>query len=175
MGSITEMKMPSSDAAVVAFVKEAARASRRVTSICSGAFVLAEAGLLDGRHATLHWAHASEFRARFPNVITGDMEASRGFFTVYRKNERYFFEIPRSLYGRDILFVNRVAKASADMRNGAAGYAGDVISDVLQPRHARRRDGVMRRKRLINPVHCRLTLSDRRFFSPLFDGPDAIA
>jgi hypothetical protein len=44
VGSITEMKMPSSDAAVVAFVKEAAKASRRVTSICSGAFVLAEAG-----------------------------------------------------------------------------------------------------------------------------------
>jgi transcriptional regulator GlxA family with amidase domain len=70
VGSITEMKMPSSDAAVVAFVKEAAKASRRVTSICSGAFVLAEAGLLDGRRATLHWAHAAEFRARFPNVIT---------------------------------------------------------------------------------------------------------
>jgi len=54
----------------VAFVKEAARVSRRITSICSGAFVLAEAGLLEGRRATMHWAHASEFRARFPNVIT---------------------------------------------------------------------------------------------------------
>jgi transcriptional regulator GlxA family with amidase domain len=72
VGSITEMKMPSSDAAVVAFVKEAAKASRRVASICSGAFVLAEAGLLDGRRATLHWAHASEFRARFPNVVTDE-------------------------------------------------------------------------------------------------------
>ena len=70
VGSITEMKIPSPDAAVVAFVKEAARVSRRITSICSGAFVLAEAGLLEGRRATMHWAHASEFRARFPNVIT---------------------------------------------------------------------------------------------------------
>ncbi|MFM0061194.1 DJ-1/PfpI family protein [Paraburkholderia phytofirmans] len=70
VGSITEMKMPSSDAPVVAFVKEAAKASRRISSICSGAFVLAEAGLLDGRRATMHWAHASEFRARFPNVRT---------------------------------------------------------------------------------------------------------
>ncbi|OZI26443.1 AraC family transcriptional regulator [Bordetella genomosp. 9] len=72
VGSITEMKMPSSDAAVVAFVKEAAKASRRMASICSGAFVLAEAGLLDGRRATLHWAHASEFRARFPNILTDE-------------------------------------------------------------------------------------------------------
>jgi len=70
VGSITEMKMPSSDAAVIAFVQEAAKASRRVASICSGAFVLAEAGLLKGRRATMHWAHASEFRARFPEVIT---------------------------------------------------------------------------------------------------------
>jgi transcriptional regulator GlxA family with amidase domain len=70
VGSITEMKMPAADAPVVAFVKEAARASRRIASICSGAFVLGEAGLLDGRRATMHWAHASEFRARFPNVRT---------------------------------------------------------------------------------------------------------
>lgn len=70
VGSITEMSIPSSAPAVVAFVQEAARASRRITSICSGAFVLAEAGLLNGRRATMHWAHAAEFRARFPNVIT---------------------------------------------------------------------------------------------------------
>ncbi|MDR5816035.1 GlxA family transcriptional regulator [Caballeronia sp. LZ033] len=70
VGSITEMSIPSSAPAVVAFVQEAARASRRITSICSGAFVLAEAGLLDGRRATMHWAHAAEFRARFPDVIT---------------------------------------------------------------------------------------------------------
>jgi transcriptional regulator GlxA family with amidase domain len=55
---------------VIAFVQEAAKASRRIASICSGAFVLAEAGLLNGRRATMHWAHASEFRARFPEVIT---------------------------------------------------------------------------------------------------------
>lgn len=68
VGSITEMDMPSSDATMIAFVQEAARASRRVASICSGAFVLAEAGLLNGRRATMHWAHAASFRARFPDV-----------------------------------------------------------------------------------------------------------
>jgi transcriptional regulator GlxA family with amidase domain len=70
VGSITELDMPPSDAALIGFVQRAARASRRTASICSGAFVLAEAGLLDGRRATMHWAHAPSFRARFPAVRT---------------------------------------------------------------------------------------------------------
>jgi transcriptional regulator GlxA family with amidase domain len=68
VGSITEMEMPPSDATMIAFVREAAKASRRTASICSGAFLLAEAGLLNGRRATMHWAHAANFRARFPDV-----------------------------------------------------------------------------------------------------------
>jgi transcriptional regulator GlxA family with amidase domain len=40
----------------------------RMVSICTGAFVLAAAGLLDGRRATTHWMHADAFRAMFPRV-----------------------------------------------------------------------------------------------------------
>jgi transcriptional regulator GlxA family with amidase domain len=40
----------------------------RILSFCSGAFLLAEAGLLDGRRATTHWAFASDLAARFPAV-----------------------------------------------------------------------------------------------------------
>jgi transcriptional regulator GlxA family with amidase domain len=42
--------------------------SARMVSICTGAFVLAAAGLLDGRPATTHWMHADAFRALFPAV-----------------------------------------------------------------------------------------------------------
>ncbi|NUS64872.1 MAG: helix-turn-helix domain-containing protein [Saccharothrix sp.] len=46
----------------------AAARGARVMSICTGAFVLAAAGLLNGRKATTHWAHADNFRRLFPEV-----------------------------------------------------------------------------------------------------------
>lgn len=43
--------------------------ARRVTSVCTGAFVLAAAGLLDGRRATTHWAYCAELVDRYPTVL----------------------------------------------------------------------------------------------------------
>jgi transcriptional regulator GlxA family with amidase domain len=53
---------------VIAWLTAAARRSRRVASVCTGAFLLARAGLLDGRPATTHWASCKELARRYPSI-----------------------------------------------------------------------------------------------------------
>jgi transcriptional regulator GlxA family with amidase domain len=53
---------------LVEWIAEAAGRSRRVASVCTGAFLLAKAGLLDGRRATTHWASCTDLAARYPAV-----------------------------------------------------------------------------------------------------------
>jgi transcriptional regulator GlxA family with amidase domain len=53
---------------MIAFLREAPKRHRRIAAICTGAFLLAEAGLLDGRQATTHWLHAPKLGKLFPKV-----------------------------------------------------------------------------------------------------------
>ncbi|MGX1305983.1 transcriptional regulator GlxA family with amidase domain [Amorphus suaedae] len=56
------------DERLLAWIRARAATARRVASVCSGAYLLATAGLLDGRRAATHWQRCEEFGRRFPKV-----------------------------------------------------------------------------------------------------------
>lgn len=56
------------DAQVVAWLREHGQHPKQVVSVCTGAFLLAEAGLLAGRRATTHWAHCTALAGRYPEI-----------------------------------------------------------------------------------------------------------
>lgn len=75
-GAIDTLIVPAADMSLaldpssyaVALVRRLSRRSRRVVSVCAGAFYLAAAGLLDGRVATTHWLASKELSERYPEV-----------------------------------------------------------------------------------------------------------
>ncbi|HEX2116691.1 MAG TPA: AraC family transcriptional regulator, partial [Alphaproteobacteria bacterium] len=63
-----DWRVPAGCVKTHAWLKKAARRARRVTSVCNGAFLLAEAGLLNGCRATTHWERCAELARRYPQV-----------------------------------------------------------------------------------------------------------
>jgi transcriptional regulator GlxA family with amidase domain len=68
VGTVAQSGGRHLDPAVVGEVRRLAELSRRVTSVCNGAFVLAAAGLLDGARATTHWSACRELARGYPAV-----------------------------------------------------------------------------------------------------------
>jgi transcriptional regulator GlxA family with amidase domain len=58
----------AADPVLIDWVRERAKQARRIASVCTGAFLLAASGLLDGRRAATHWSVCAELARRFPAV-----------------------------------------------------------------------------------------------------------
>ena len=56
------------DPALLGYVMAVSGRARRIASVCSGSYILAEAGLLDGKRATTHWSRSTHFARRYPKV-----------------------------------------------------------------------------------------------------------
>lgn len=62
-------------------------------------------------------------------VVTKKAKTTVGFITVHKDDDKYYFEIPDSIMGADLLVVNRIAKSAAESRKGFIGYGGDFIGE----------------------------------------------
>lgn len=69
----------------------------------------------------------------YKELITGKARTDSGLFLIHSQNQRYYFEIPDTLFDRDILCVNRISKAAANIRpqEGFLGYSGDNIGESV--------------------------------------------
>ena len=66
VGAPLDIEKPSPE--VLDFLQRTSASTRRIASICVGAFILGESGLLDGRRATTHWLFGKELQSRYPKV-----------------------------------------------------------------------------------------------------------
>lgn len=65
----------------------------------------------------------------YNDIITKDAKTTVGLFTTHSIKGKYYFEIPDSLLGRDILVVNRISKAPVNRFKSVVGYPGDQIGE----------------------------------------------
>lgn len=133
-------------AKVVDWLRRKAPPARRFGSVCSGAFFLAEAGLLEGRHMTTHWAVAGELAARYPSVSVdedaihvrdGPLRTAAGVtagldLALALVEEDLGHEIAMRVAGQLVMFFKRPGGQMQFSRKGEAVPAGRAALQELQ-------------------------------------------
>lgn len=73
---------------------------------------------------------AGDFKP-YGEIITKEAKTNAGFLTVHKVKDRFYFELPDSIIGRDILVVNRISKAPVNRYKSVIGYPGDQIGESV--------------------------------------------
>jgi transcriptional regulator GlxA family with amidase domain len=141
---------------VLDYLRASAQTARRTASICSGAFVMAQAGLLEGRRATTHWAYARQLQERFPSikveadriyVIDGSIWTSAGMtagidLALAMVEKDHGAELARSVAQKLVMYHRRAGGQSqhsallelepkSDRIQTVLGYAREHLAETL--------------------------------------------
>jgi transcriptional regulator GlxA family with amidase domain len=113
---------------IIDWIKKQHKAGAEVASICSGAFMLASSGLLDGRKCSTHWAHADAFRKQFPRV---DLQADqlitdeKGIYTnggAYSFLNLMIFLVEKYYDRQTAIYCSKIFQIEMD-RNSQSAFA----------------------------------------------------
>ncbi|GEN60419.1 GlxA family transcriptional regulator [Acetobacter nitrogenifigens] len=134
------------DDVVVAWLRRRAPTARRFGSVCSGAFFLAAAGLLDGKRVTTHWAVAEELTRQFPDVMVdaeaihvadGALRTAAGVtagldLALSLVEEDLGHEVARKVASQLVMFFKRPGGQMQFSRKGVAALPGRSALQELQ-------------------------------------------
>jgi transcriptional regulator GlxA family with amidase domain len=134
--------------AVTSALKAAHQRGARLAAVCTGAFVLATTGLLDGRKATTHWREAADFKHRFPSVqlapddlfvdggdiVTGAGQSASVDFYLHLVQQDFGASVTEEIARRMVVSSRRAGNHVQDVRRipREAAAASDPLSRTME-------------------------------------------
>ena len=131
--------------ALLSALRNAHRRGARLVSICSGVFVLAATGLLDGRRATTHWRYAEELAARYPritvdpdvlyvddgNILTSAGSAAGIDACLYLVARDFGWRVANTVARRLVMTPHRAGGQAQFIRTPLPDASGSAVAEVM--------------------------------------------